>query len=253
MNIPESIKNRIGGRKYIKDSVGMSASAVLCFDDMVLKTGVRENEVSMMKWLDGRLPVPKVLAYENGCLLMSKMGGAMLCGTEYMNNPKRLVKLLAEALHMLWEVDITACPCDMRLDKKLKMAEYRVENNLCSMEDAEPETFGKGGFADPEQLLRWLTDDKPPEAPVLSHGDFCLPNIFALGGEISGFVDFGKCGAADKYCDLALCYRSLMHNAGGKCTGTAVKNLNAPALFAELGITPDMERIKYYILLDELF
>lgn len=89
---------------------------------------------------------------------------------------------------------------------RLKIAEYRVENNLCDIADAEPETHGKNGFANPQKLLKWLIDNKPKENNIcLSHGDFCLPNIFAVNDKVSGFIDLGKCGLTDKYQDLALC------------------------------------------------
>lgn len=257
MNIPYGIERIIGDRKYIVDNVGMSSSKVICFDDMVLKTDVEQSELAVMQWLDGKLPVPKILAYETAddvnYLLMSRINGDMLCENRYMNNPKVLVKLLAEALNMLWGIDLTDCPCDFSLDKKLKIAQYRVENNLCDTDDAEPETYGSNGFANPKELLKWLISNKPNETFCLSHGDFCLPNIFAYNGKINGFIDLGRCGTADKYQDLALCYRSLRHNLQGKYTGKAMENFDAYNLFVELGIQPDMELINYYILLDELF
>lgn len=253
MNIPENIKRIIDNKEFNIDNVGVSSSQVIYFDDMVLKTGVSQNEIEMMNWLYGKLPVPKVIAYENNCLLMSKIEGKMLCDDEYMINPNLLVSLLAKTLNMLWSVDISDCPCDFTLDKKLKIAEYRVENNLCDVADAEPETFGKDGFENPEALLKWLIVNKPNETLCLSHGDFCLPNIFAVGNQISGFIDLGRCGIADKYQDLALCYRSLKHNAEGRFMGKAIPNFNADDLFTELGIMPYMDLMNYYILLDELF
>lgn len=257
MNIPENIKNIIDGRKYTTDNIGMSASNVLCFDDMVLKTGVEQQEITMMKWLENKLPVPKVLAYEQtedtSLLLMSKIKGSMLCDDRYIQNSKLLIRLLAESLNMLWEIDISDCPIDFGIDKKLKAAEYRVAHNLCDTKDAEPETYGKNGFKNPEELLKWLIKNKPDEVPCMTHGDFCLPNIFAHNDKISGFIDLGRCGISDKYQDIALCFRSLKHNAEGRFGGNGNSSLEAESLFSELGIKPNMELINYYILLDELF
>lgn len=257
MNIPNRIKKLIGDREYRIDNIGMSQSNVICYDDMVMKTGVEQSEITMMKWLDNKLPVPKILAYEQtddtNYLLMSKINGNMLCDDENMRNPKLLIKLLAEGLNMLWDIDISDCPIDFRIDKKLKSAEYRVANNLCDTEDAEPATYGKNGFKNPEELLKWLIENKPDEIPCLSHGDFCLPNIFARDDKISGFIDLGRCGISDKYQDIALCFRSLRHNAEGRFGGKWIEHFNADCLFSELGIMPDMELINYYILLDELF
>lgn len=65
--IPDKIKSIIGDKPYSIDKVGMSNSQVLYFDDMVLKienqSEESDNEHRMMAWLDGKLPVPKVLCF----------------------------------------------------------------------------------------------------------------------------------------------------------------------------------------------
>lgn len=257
MIIPKSFKKYIANKKFSFDDVGMSTSKVICFEDMVLKTNVAQDEINIMEWLDGKLPVPKIFEYEVidsiGYLLMSKINGKMTCDSEYLNNSSMLLNLLSSALEQLWNIDIMDCPNIMTLDNKLRLAEFQVENNLCDIDDAEPDTYGKNGFKSPEELLKWLIDNKPNENLVLSHGDFCLPNILANNDKISGFVDLGRCGIADKYQDIALCYRSLKHNYEGKFSGRAIKGFNPDDLFISLGIQPDRELLNYYILLDELF
>lgn len=261
LNTPNSIRKIIGDRQYSIDSIGMSNSQVICFDDMVLKIEKQweesDNEHQMMAWLADKLPVPKILCSEKdkgiNYLLMSRIRGEMLCSSEILNNPKELVKLLAEGLKMLWSVDISNCPYHNSIDNKLKLAEILVDNNLCSMEDVELGTYGDNGFESPSKLLKWLKENKPKENLVFSHGDYCLPNIFAKGSKINGFVDLGRSGVADKYQDIALCYRSLQHNLDGTYGGKVYKDFNPALLFNELEIEPDWDKIKYYILLDELF
>ena len=46
-----------------------------------------------------------------------------------------------------------------------------------------------------------------------------MPNVFADGDRISGFIDLGKAGKADRWQDLAICYRSLKHNFEGRYNG----------------------------------
>ena len=95
----------------------------------------------------------------------------------------------------------------------------------------------------------------------MSHGDYCLPNLFGVGERVTGFIDLGRSGVGDKWCDIAICFRSLNHNYSGKYQKKYQEKYQKKAnmvydemlLFRELGIKPDWEKIKYYILLDELF
>lgn len=260
MHIPESINKYINNKPYTTDSVGASDSQVLCFENMVLKIENDSQEsathAEMLRWLEGRLPVSKLIAFEReegkSYLLTSRIGGEMLCAPSVLKDPKLVTRLMAEALKMLWSVDISECPVDYSLDNKLALARYYVENGLCDVDNTEPETFGEGGFKDPSDLLKWLEQNRPEEDIVLSHGDLCLPNIFTKDGKISGFIDLGRCGTADRYQDIALCYRSLIHNYDGRY-GYKCDGFDPNLLFEHLNITPDMDKIRYYILLDELF
>lgn len=258
--IPESLKQYLKDRPFHIDEIGQSGSTVIVFDDMVLKIEKQceeaDNERRMMQWLSGRLPIPTVIGAETvdgmNYLLMSKMQGQMSCEEAYMNHPDELVTALAEGLKLLWAVDISECPYQSNLDNKLRLAACNVEHGLVDVDNVEPETFGEHGFKSPAHLLEWLIGHKPHEELVLSHGDFCLPNVFLKDGKISGFIDLGRCGAADRWQDIALCYRSLSHNFRGDYGGK-VYNGDADLLFEKLGIEPDSEKLRYYILLDELF
>lgn len=259
--IPSEILNYIQDKQFQFNNIGMSDSKVICFDDMVLKieksSEESDNEHRMMAWLDGKLPVPKIIYFQKkqeiNYLLMSRINGKMACDEQYMENPELLVKLLAEGMKMLWSVDISDCPYDNSLNHKLLLAEQRVKAGLCSMDDVEEGTYGENGFRDPEDLLEWLKDNRPKEELVLSHGDYCLPNIFFENEKVSGFIDLGRCGRADRYQDIALCYRSLIHNADGSYGTKIYSGINPQKLFSELNLEPDWEKVRYYILLDELF
>lgn len=261
MELPLQIREIIGEQTFSMDTVGQSGAKVLCFDHLVLKIEEQGEEAvhecRMAHWLAGKLPVPEIVCCirknHTQYLLMRKMAGQMACAPERMADPVLLTHLLADGLHTLWQVDITNCPGRFSLDEQLRLAELRVSGGLCSMEDAEPETYGKNGFCSPAHLLQWLKENKPEEEAVFSHGDFSLPNILIERNQISGFLDLGRSGAADRYRDIALCYRSLYHNFSGKFTGEPVPGYHPEHLFRSLGITPDWDKIRYYILLDELF
>lgn len=261
LKLPVELQTIISGKSYTMDDIGMSGSSILIFEDMVLKIQLEDEETRseavMMKWLEGKIPVPKVLYHtvENGMnyLLMSKMPGVMSCEESILENQELVTELLAEGLKKLWEVDIADCPMRWDLPVKLAAAKRNVENGEVDVDNVEPETFGEGGFRDPQELLDWLLDNQPPMEPVLSHGDFCLPNIFVKDNHVSGYIDLGKIGIADKWQDIALCYRSLKHNYDGDYGSEKRIDFDENLLFEKLGIEPDWEKIRYYILMDELF
>lgn len=262
MYIPNEIKEIIKDLPYTVDSIGMSGSSVLTFDEMVLKIEKPSKRfdgmVEVMRWLDGKLPVPKVICAvkENGLcyLLMSRIKGKMSCDEYYLERPDELCEHLATALKMLWAVDISYCPKMTTIDDELIDAKYQVDNKLYDLDNVEADTFGENGrFRTPEDLLKWLQDNKPEYEPVLSHGDFCLPNIFIDNGRISGFIDLGDTGIADKWRDVALCYRSLLHNFDGTYGGKVYENFSPDLLLEKLGLEPNWDKINYYRLMDELF
>ncbi|MFP4078944.1 MAG: APH(3') family aminoglycoside O-phosphotransferase [Candidatus Izemoplasmataceae bacterium] len=261
IDLPATIRQLIGEEAYEVDEVGMSDSTIMMFRDKVLKIQPdgeeARHEHEVMRWLKGKLPVPRVLGFERdnkeAYLLMTRLTGKMACTDTTMNDPEQLTGILAKGLRKLWNVDIGPCPYLYNLDERLHRAKKRVAQGLVAMDDAEPDTYGENGFKDPKHLLKWLIRNKPNEELAFSHGDFCLPNILIAHGEVSGYLDMGRAGIADKWFDIALCYRSLLHNYGGKYTGREYQGFNPERLFEKLNMEPDWEKIRYYTLLDELF
>ena len=262
-NLPECIENIIGEQDYTVNHIGESNSEVRIYRQYVLKiqphSPETDNEFEIVKWLDGRLPVPLISVYniENGMsyTLMSRAGGSMLCEPDLLKQPEIVIDLVAQGIKMLWEIDVSSCPCTAsRLTQRLKAAEYNVRNGLVDIENTEPETFSSGGFKNPEELLEWLKNNRPTEDIVLTHGDYCLPNIFAKGNDITGFIDLGKMDPADRWQDIAIAIRSLDHNFDGRYTdGKQIFDFKPQMLLDALGIEFDEEKYRYYILLDELF
>lgn len=258
---PQVIAEKIAGQTPVSDTIGESDSAVLLYKDCVLKIEpTNENaarEYAALQWLKNRLPVPRILAFaqENGCnyLLMSKADGTMACDGLAENMPTA-VKALADGLRKLWTVDITDCPLNSTLDIRLRQAKHNMENGLVDTEDFEPGTLGANGFADVQALYAYLVQNQPAADLAFTHGDYCLPNLFTKNGKATGFLDLGKAGIADRWQDIALCVRSLKHNICDVCKLPEAEFLYAKELlYTELGITENKEKLKYYILLDELF
>jgi len=261
-DLPQDLQYLLKGKPYTTDKIGQSGSSIFLYADAVLKirpeTEETRSEHVMLTWLDDKLPIPHCMYHAAECgtdyLLMSRVQGKMACDKTYMSDPVALTDALATALQLLWQVNTADCPVSWALDRKLAAARQRVERGEIDIKNTEPDTFSDNGFRDPMHLLTWLEENQPPEDLVLSHGDFCLPNIFLTDGEPSGFIDLGRAGLADPWQDIALCYRSLVHNYSGKyAKGPVPATFDPERLFTALHIEPDWKKLRYYILLDELF
>ncbi len=243
MNFPEKMASLTAGKAYQAEEIGRSGATVLLYDDMVLKiektSESADREYAILKWLDGKLPVPCVLAFarENGFnyLLMSKISGKMACDAEQKH--ENVVKGLAKGIKMLWSVDITGCPVMWDVNTKLKLAKEKLSER-----------------AELTALYDELSENRPCEELVFSHGDYCLPNVFLEGSDCVGFLDLGSAGVADKWYDVMMCLWSLSYNfktLGGMDEETYQRY--EALFFEELGLTPNEEKMNYYAKLDAFF
>ncbi len=256
LNLPASIRARLAGQTSRPDITGLSSAQVLLYPDAVLKIRPADDEAlreaAMLPWLETRLPAPRLLAHEVqqgfDFLLMSRLPGDMLCADSFLDDPPRLIARLAEALTLLWSVDVSGCPCDCSLTPTLQDAERRIRLGLLTDYDASR----ADGFATPAALLDWLAAHRPAEQVVLSHGDFCLPNLLADADGMLGFIDLENCGIADPYQDIALALRSLRQNLAGVYGGRPRPPVDPQLLFDRLQLTPDWDRLRYYTLLNQL-
>ena len=262
MYIPEVIKNNIVNKPYTFDSKGKSGAVIMMFHDAVLKIEKASDEVRreerVISWLGSSLYVPSTImsVEENGTIyrLMERIRGKDLSSPCFLETPTLLLDLCARAYEALFSIEISDCPSCRSLDICLKEAEERVENNLVDVDDTDPSTFGKGGFSSPEKLLEWLIDNKPEEEKSFIHGDFCLPNIILGENGDIGFIDLGRSGVGDRYNDIALLSRTLKSNYEGRYNGgKQYTGYREEMIFERLGVKKDEDKVRYYLLLDELF
>lgn len=260
MQIPASIKRHIHERHGQLDSVGCSDANVLIFDDMVLKiqkdSNAAANEHQMLRWLGGRLAVPKIIEEDfiDGMryLLMSRIPGRYLCDASILDNQILLADLLAEGLCQMWSVDVSHCPTNRTLDQKFIEIEAGIRRGTISLDSArQEETYGPGGYTSPAALFDWLIKNRPEEELVLSHGDYCLPNIFSDGKVLTGFIDLGYAGVADKWVDIEKSLWSMWANTTGQFGGKK-RQFDRSMLFSALNMQPDEDKLRYYSLLSEL-
>lgn len=252
--LPPTIRKWVDALPHTVDQTGRSGAQVLCFPNCVLKirpdNALARRESALLRWLDGRLPAPEIIesVQEDGTdyLLMTRLSGQMLCEPNYLDQPERLCELLAEGMHMLHHTDTAGCPVDRRLDVVLTEAEAHVRQGLCNAD-------GYKDFGSAANLLDWLVRNKPAENLTLTHGDCCLPNILADSHGVSGLIDLGDGGLADPYIDYSLCWKSLENNLNGFFGGPVRPVPDKQLLFDCLGVTPDWDKLEYYLLLDRLY
>jgi aminoglycoside phosphotransferase len=212
-------------------------------------------ERDRLTWLRSRLPVPTICGWAEqgageqwrGWLLLTEAPGLMACDPAVMGagDRQRLVTALAEGLRQIHHLPIVGCPFDARLDQRLSQAEWVIRAGIAD-EEAVREGLGVGAV----ELLRRLIATRPAEPAadlVVTHGDYCLPNVLLdpLSFHLTAYLDWGRAGVADRYQDLAIGTRSVRHNLGAAWA--------APFL-AAYGLSPlDQERLAWYETLDELF
>ena len=96
------------------------------------------------------------------------------------------------------------------------------------------------------QVMNELLRTRPAhEDIVVTHGDPCLPNLLIDGEYLSGFIDVGCLGLADRHADLALACWSLKHNIGPEMAEHFLEVYGRGLV--------DASKLEYYLLLDEMF
>ena len=261
IKLPERIRVLMGDKPVRLDEVGKSGSTVMMLERMVLKiekaSEKTDDAEQMLGWMQGKLPVPGILCatIRDGMhyLLMERIPGHMSCDEKQMENRDEVHALLAKGLRMLWDTDGKGCPVRRTLEDDLKYVRDRVQKKQIPPEEFYAEGFEKEAFETPEQLLLWLEENRPRFDPVLSHGDYCMPNVFFDQGRVSGMIDLGDAGVADRWRDIALCWGSLERNFGGVYGGKVYHDFDPVMLVDKLGIPMDGEKLAYYLRLNAMF
>ncbi|MBN3522547.1 APH(3') family aminoglycoside O-phosphotransferase [Paenibacillus apiarius] len=255
---PDALLEHIRENDWVQDTIGMSGAHVFqvqttAGEAAYLKVSPSGWETTLagekraLEWLRGKLPVPDLLYYEetNGYdfLLMSAVEGDMCCSPALLSRPEKTARLLGAGLALFHQVDTRDCPIDNRLERKLVEAEKRLLAGLVDEADFNEDNLGKSAA----QLYQQLVRERPQaEDIVFTHGDYCLPNILVRHGKIGGFIDLGRCGLADRYQDIGIGIRSMMHNFG-------THKYRQPFLEGYGIGSVDEDKVNYYILLDEMF
>lgn len=201
------------------------------------------SEAERMRWLQGRLPVPEVLEFDQdedvAWLITDALPGLDL--TRLPRPGSERAGLSGFALRMFHGARIDDCPYDVQTPTLIALAHARADAGLIDPEAHFHEEFSHLTVAD---ALSKIDNESPdPGGSVLCHGDFSFPNILVDGRAVSGFVDLGEMGVGDPWWDIAIASWSATWNLG---PGFELDVMEA------YGVEPDWDRIGYFRLLYEL-
>ncbi|MCH0541486.1 aminoglycoside 3'-phosphotransferase [Streptomyces sp. MUM 203J] len=210
-------------------------------------------EAERLAWLRGHgLPVPEVLdvGVRDGLtwLVTTAVPGRPASGPWSAAERPRVVRVLAEAAAALHALPVGGCPFDGRLRTTLAWAETAAHTGRVDLDDLDEHHLGWSAG----RLLDALRGTPaPPEDPVVCHGDLCPDNVLVDPDTLAltGIIDAGRLGAADRWRDLAVVLREL-GDAGGAWPAA---ERHDEAFLRGYGITYDAPKADFYRLLDEFF
>ena len=177
-----------------------------------------ERERDRLRWLEGRHPAPRVLAFGADdaaqWLVTAALPGGTAVGDAWRARRPESIAAIARGLRAIHAIPVDDCP------EGWTAAEWVGRR---------PDAIGP----------------RPPIVdPVLVHGDACAPNtLISAEGAWTGNVDFGDLAVGDRWADLAIASLSLDWNFGEG---------HQQELFDAYGIEPDEERIRWYRALWDL-
>lgn len=211
-----------------------------------------DGEANRLRWMKQHaVPVPAVREYGKidgiEFLILDEVPGVVACDPHWASSLSESVSAIGEGLATLHRTSIADCPFDERIARRIEAAHRRVQTGDVREDDFDDIRAGRTAAELFAELLRSVPSD---EDLVLTHGDFCLPNIIldrSSDGRvhIAGFVDCGRAGIADRHQDLALAIRSIAYNLGTEWV--------APFLDAHGMPHPNEQKLSFFTLLDEFF
>jgi len=259
-DLPGELADLVAGATLVPVVVGRSGSVVARVvrpsGDLILKLVERgaaaptlAPEAERLQWLHSRFPAPEVVLHGGDeraeWLVVTALEGADASATQLATDPGRLATVLGQHLRRLHdEVDPAQCPFDASTASLVAHARRQVAEGRIDPADFQPIHHGLTA----EEMLGHVEAVAPdePTDPVVTHGDYCLPNVILLDdGSLSGVVDVGLLGVGDRYRDIGIGARSIAQNLGGAAVGAFVDGYGLDR--------PDLARLDAFVMIDELF
>ncbi|MGX9899074.1 APH(3') family aminoglycoside O-phosphotransferase [Arthrobacter sp. SA17] len=262
----KTLRRRYSDHHWTPISVGCSGALVYRLDgasDLYVKVGNRTNnrdggfdlgaEAERLRWLASvGIPTPEVVDYgiSNDCewLVTTAVLGRSAAEPWPADKLPKVVDALADFTLTLHSLPIEDCPFERPLAVTMPAAAHAVGQHLVDLDRLDPVYAGWT----PQQLLKEAYASVPAfEDLVVCHGDLCLPNVLLDPDTlmVTGLIDVGRLGRADRYADLALATRSI---ASGQNPQYSVHH--ADRYLTRYGVEQaDTNRITFYRLLDQFF
>jgi aminoglycoside phosphotransferase len=200
-------------------------------------------EAERMVWAAAYLPVPAVVALEEvdgaTVLITEGLAGHDATDPRWRDDVPGLVRMFGEGLAAFHRaVGDEWCPFRFDVDVALDHVRRRAAAGLIN----PPEDFNADyRHLTVESALALLEEIAPDDEDlVVCHGDYCPPNVLIQGGRVTGYVDLGELGVADRWRDIAI---------GAWSTGWNFGRAYEPLFYESYGVAPDPERIAFYRLL----
>ncbi|MEV7558790.1 APH(3'') family aminoglycoside O-phosphotransferase [Streptomyces sp. NPDC089795] len=240
------------GAAVFRSADGTRYAKCVAAEDVVELAAERDR----VAWLGGQgVPGPRVLDWHScgagACLVTSAVPGVpadQVSASDLRASWERI----ADAVRGLHEVPVAGCPFRRDLDGMVALARDVVARGAVNREFLPVEQQHTPAAELLGRLEPQVAGRRVQEAveTVVCHGDLCLPNIVLDPRtlEVSGFVDLGRLGRADRYADLSLLLTSARETWPDEERARA-----ADAVFAgRYGVSLDQDRLRFYLHLDPL-
>ena len=232
VEIPEDVVRAVGPDvEWSGDHEGLSGDVWRAGSSYVKRAGVDERD--RLLWLGKHFEVPEIKVYADGWLVLADVGAPSLAAVD----PVLAGTVMGTVLRALHSLPVASCPYDARIPVVLENARRNVEAGLVDADDFDDDNRG----VTPAALLERLVATAPEtEDLVVTHGDFCPPNVLLRPDGSTVLIDVSRLGVSDRHRDLALAHRELDEEA-------------VAAFDRAYGLTPRPELLDWYRLLDEFF
>lgn len=261
IHLPKQIKAHLDLSDAYPPKIGYSPETIWIlphgYDEKpcVLKYSNRKEvyeEGVIYQWLKGKLPVPEVYFNEKiegiYYLVVSFVEGEMLSETFQLMTKEKCLQIYGKLLAQIHQVDIKDFPYQHDKTYKLEKVKETVMNHEVKTQYFERELKGKR----PEELFNYLWQHQNfDEDLVFTHGDVCFPNFIFENDKLQAVIDVSGAGINDRHLDIAIGLRTLRYNF--EMIHETLTNDDIEIFLEAYGDKKiDMNKIKFYIVLDEM-